>query len=316
MVTAVMTFFSTFTSPLLSALFTLCVVVSGHLSADLFEFARHFGGAGFNVVSSVAYYVLPNLSLFNVRSEAVHGLPLMDQYVLVGHHVRHLLYALLASRERADLQAEGRRGMRGVPAAQTGDAHRRGRRGRRSRVFDGLGPEVPLPAVSSREALSPVGEVRPGALSRIPRNRRRRGVALRRPVLRGLPQGESRSQVLPRSYRHRHVARSSLHLRLSLRGARRFGGRGAFDDGMDILKRGMSRNPTSWQLPFEIGFLNFVNRRDNALAGRYFELASKLPGAPEYAERFAAFVYSKRGRQRVRRSECGRSTRSTPTIRF
>jgi hypothetical protein len=70
---------------------------------------------------------------------------------------------------------------------------------------------------------------------------------------------------------------------------------GAFEEGMNILKRGMSRNPTSWQLPFEIGFLNFVNRRDNALAARYFELASRLPGAPEYAGRFAAFVYSKAG---------------------
>jgi len=70
---------------------------------------------------------------------------------------------------------------------------------------------------------------------------------------------------------------------------------GSFDEGMDILKRGISRNPTSWQLPFEIGFLNFVNRRDNALAARYFELASRLPGAPEYVERFAAFVYSKAG---------------------
>jgi hypothetical protein len=70
---------------------------------------------------------------------------------------------------------------------------------------------------------------------------------------------------------------------------------GAFEDGMDILKRGMARNPTSWQLPFEIGFLNLVNRRDYAIAGRYFELASKLPGAPEYAERFAAFVYSRAG---------------------
>jgi hypothetical protein len=70
---------------------------------------------------------------------------------------------------------------------------------------------------------------------------------------------------------------------------------GVFGDGVDVLKRGMARNPTSWQLPFEIAFLNFVNRRDNALAARYFELASQMPGAPEYAERFAAFVYSKAG---------------------
>jgi hypothetical protein len=70
---------------------------------------------------------------------------------------------------------------------------------------------------------------------------------------------------------------------------------GAFDEGLSILQRGIARNPTSWQLPFEVGFLNLVNRRDFALAGRYFELASKLPGAPEYAERFAAFVYSRAG---------------------
>jgi len=98
-VTAVMTFFSTFTSPLLSALFTLCVVVSGHLSGDLLEFAKHFGGAGFNVVSSIGYYVLPNLALFNVRSEAVHGLPLMDHYVysVTVYGVFYALFALFLS---------------------------------------------------------------------------------------------------------------------------------------------------------------------------------------------------------------------------
>ncbi len=70
---------------------------------------------------------------------------------------------------------------------------------------------------------------------------------------------------------------------------------GSFDEGVDILKLGITRNPTSWRLPFEVGFLNFVNRRDPGLAARYFELASRLPGAPEYAGRFAAFVYSKAG---------------------
>ncbi len=70
---------------------------------------------------------------------------------------------------------------------------------------------------------------------------------------------------------------------------------GAFDEGMDILKQGMVHNPKSWQLPFQIAFLNFVNRRDVHVAARYFELASKMPGAPEYTERFAAFVYSKAG---------------------
>jgi len=73
-VNAVMTFFST--SPLRSsALCSRSASVSATLSGDLLEFAQAFRGAGFTAVSSVGYYLLPNLALFNVRSEAVHGLP-------------------------------------------------------------------------------------------------------------------------------------------------------------------------------------------------------------------------------------------------
>jgi ABC-type transport system involved in multi-copper enzyme maturation permease subunit len=80
LITAVMTFFSSFTTPLLSSLFTLCVFIAGHLSKDLLAFAEHFGNAFLKATSSVGYYVLPNLFLFNVRPEAVHDLPLMDHY--------------------------------------------------------------------------------------------------------------------------------------------------------------------------------------------------------------------------------------------
>ncbi|UCG52392.1 MAG: ABC transporter permease subunit [Candidatus Latescibacterota bacterium] len=81
LITATLSFFSSFTSPLLSSLFTLCVFISGHLSTDLLAFAKHFGGVGFKIAASIGYYLLPNLSLFNIRSEAVHGLPLMDNYI-------------------------------------------------------------------------------------------------------------------------------------------------------------------------------------------------------------------------------------------
>ena len=70
---------------------------------------------------------------------------------------------------------------------------------------------------------------------------------------------------------------------------------GEFDSGINMLRMGMKNNPTSWELPFEIGFLNFTNRADFELAGRYLELSSRMPGAPERAKRFAAFVYSKAG---------------------
>lgn len=94
LITAVLTFFSTFTSPLMSSMFTLCVFICGHLSGDLLDFANHFGGAGMKIVSSIGYYLLPNLALFNVRSEAVHNLPLMDQYVYSAT-IYALFYALV-----------------------------------------------------------------------------------------------------------------------------------------------------------------------------------------------------------------------------
>lgn len=73
---------------------------------------------------------------------------------------------------------------------------------------------------------------------------------------------------------------------------------GRFDDGVEILKRGMANNPTSWRLPFEVGFLSFLNGVDYDLAARYFDLASRIPGAPEKTRRFAAYVYGRAGEER------------------
>ena len=67
---------------------------------------------------------------------------------------------------------------------------------------------------------------------------------------------------------------------------------GAFPHAATLLRKGMEHNPRSWELPFELGFLAYVDGQDNAMAGRYFELAAKMPGGGDLARRFAAFVYS------------------------
>jgi tetratricopeptide (TPR) repeat protein len=72
---------------------------------------------------------------------------------------------------------------------------------------------------------------------------------------------------------------------------------GHFEEGIDILKRGMAENPTSWRLPFEIGFLYYLHQVNFDIAARYFDLASRMPDAPESAKRFAAFVYWVAGQQ-------------------
>jgi hypothetical protein len=59
----------------------------------------------------------------------------------------------------------------------------------------------------------------------------------------------------------------------------------------------MGENPTSWRLPFEIGFLYYLHQVNFDMAARYFDLASRMPEAPERAKRFAAFVYWVAGQQ-------------------
>ncbi|MFQ5510584.1 MAG: hypothetical protein ACE5EO_01925 [Candidatus Krumholzibacteriia bacterium] len=71
---------------------------------------------------------------------------------------------------------------------------------------------------------------------------------------------------------------------------------GNLQTGVDILKGGMAQNPSCWRLPFEIGFLSYVNQVDFELAGRYLNLAARMPDAPEYVQRFAAFAYSRADR--------------------
>ena len=82
LVTALLTFFASFTSPVLGSFFTIACVVAGHFSGDLLAFAERFGGTVPRLVATGAYYVMPNLELLNARTEAVHNLPLPQGFVL------------------------------------------------------------------------------------------------------------------------------------------------------------------------------------------------------------------------------------------
>jgi Cu-processing system permease protein len=83
LIISVMIFFSTFTTPLLTSFFTICIFVMGTLSGDLRLFAQKFGGKMVNYVMDVLYFTLPNLKVFNLRHEAVHGLRYSSVEVLL-----------------------------------------------------------------------------------------------------------------------------------------------------------------------------------------------------------------------------------------
>lgn len=74
-VTAIALFFSTFTSPLLAAAFSLGLWVAGHFSADLKTFDQVVEAPAASLVGKALYYILPNLSAFDVKSIVVHGQP-------------------------------------------------------------------------------------------------------------------------------------------------------------------------------------------------------------------------------------------------
>ncbi|MBP1635532.1 MAG: ABC-type transport system involved in multi-copper enzyme maturation, permease component [Acidobacteria bacterium] len=80
-VTAVALFFSTFSSPMLSAVFTFGLYVVGHFNADLKHFEAIVGSRPVAWLARTLYYVLPNLAPFDVKAQVVHGQPIAAGYV-------------------------------------------------------------------------------------------------------------------------------------------------------------------------------------------------------------------------------------------
>ncbi len=81
-ITSIAIFFSTFTSPISSALFTMGIWVAGHFSTDLKALAQMSESAFSKSVSALLYYVIPNLSYFDIRGEVVHGVDVAPTFLL------------------------------------------------------------------------------------------------------------------------------------------------------------------------------------------------------------------------------------------
>ncbi len=83
MVTAIAVFFSTFSTPLLSAALTFGLFVAGRFSADLKNFDQVVASPLAAGLARAVYWVLPNLAPFDVRAQVVHGLPVPFGYLAV-----------------------------------------------------------------------------------------------------------------------------------------------------------------------------------------------------------------------------------------
>jgi hypothetical protein len=102
-----------------------------------------------------------------------------------------------------------------------------------------------------------------------------------------------------------HIFSTLTDLDPSFIGAYRFGGLVLSEDAgtpagaIDLLRKGIRSNPEVWQIPFDLGFLYFVDLSDYTKAAHYFRFASRLKDSPEIARRFTAFAYRKAGKDEV-----------------
>ncbi len=99
LVTAVALFFSTFSSPMLSAAFTFGLYIVGHFNADLKHFEQVVDSRVAAYAARALYYVLPNLAPFDIKAAIVHGQPVSAGYVLitVGYAVVYIAFVLAAA---------------------------------------------------------------------------------------------------------------------------------------------------------------------------------------------------------------------------
>jgi len=81
LVTAIALFFSTFSSPFLSAGLTVGLWVIGHFNTDLRNFEAVVESRPAAYLARGLYYLLPNFAAFDIKTQVVHALPVPDSYV-------------------------------------------------------------------------------------------------------------------------------------------------------------------------------------------------------------------------------------------
>ncbi len=109
LVTALALFFSTFSSPLLATLLTVGLWVAGHFNSDLRNFESVVDSAAAAGMARALYYVLPNLAPFDVKAEAVYGMPISLPHVAytlayAAVYIAILLTAAIAIFRRRDFK--------------------------------------------------------------------------------------------------------------------------------------------------------------------------------------------------------------------
>jgi ABC-type transport system involved in multi-copper enzyme maturation permease subunit len=82
-ITAIALFFSTFSTPILSAAFTFGFFIVGHFSTDLRNFEQVVDSPAAAKLARGLYWVLPNLAQFDIKAQVVHAQPVPLGYMML-----------------------------------------------------------------------------------------------------------------------------------------------------------------------------------------------------------------------------------------
>lgn len=66
---------------------------------------------------------------------------------------------------------------------------------------------------------------------------------------------------------------------------------GFSDEAIRILTNGQKILPDSWSIPYDIGTIYFINKRNALKAAEYYQLASTKPGAPAKTKYYSAVQF-------------------------
>ncbi len=67
----------------------------------------------------------------------------------------------------------------------------------------------------------------------------------------------------------------------------------AFNEGITLLKKGLMHLPQRWELPFTLGIVNFLYKRDWKSAAKWFYVASRYPGTYPHCIALASYCLQK-----------------------
>lgn len=109
LVTALALFFSTFSSPMLSAALTLGLWIAGRFNADLRNFDAIVDSQAAAWFARGLYHILPDFSAFDVKLQVVHGIPVSAGYIATtaaygGAYIAALLLAATFIFSRRDFK--------------------------------------------------------------------------------------------------------------------------------------------------------------------------------------------------------------------